>query len=169
MQHPHWLTNDVGPIWLELGIVWAWTALFIGLTILCTSGWRSYIGGGVHLVPREHVVPNKSLQPKDEESQAGSDNSGTMQIEVTLKAKPNGSDTSDKSLLSNASVFTWKNFSYTVKTPSGDRKLLDNVSGWVKPGMLWGSHGKQRRGQNNIHGCPSLAQNRGNHHRLSSS
>lgn len=47
-------------------------------------------------MPREHVVPKKSLQPKDEESQTGLGNSGTMQTEATLKAKPNGSDMSDK-------------------------------------------------------------------------
>jgi hypothetical protein len=42
----------------------------------------------------------------------------------------------DNQLVRNTSVFTWKDLSYTVKTPSGDRQLLDHVYGWVKPGML---------------------------------
>lgn len=62
-------------------------------------------------------------------------------------------------------MFTWQNLSYTVKTPSGDRKLLDNVHGYVKPGMLgalMGSSGAgkttlldvlaQRKTQGTIHG-----------------
>ncbi|KAI6711418.1 brefeldin A resistance protein [Diplocarpon mali] len=52
------------------------------------------------------------------------------------------SSTSDKSIVHdgevarNTSLFTWKDLSYTVKTPDGDRVLLENVHGWVKPGML---------------------------------
>jgi hypothetical protein len=42
----------------------------------------------------------------------------------------------DTQLIHNTSVFTWKDLTYSVKTPAGERVLLDNVQGWVKPGML---------------------------------
>ncbi|KAL7914249.1 ABC-2 type transporter domain-containing protein [Trichoderma velutinum] len=33
-------------------------------------------------------------------------------------------------------IFTWKNVVYDIKIKSEDRRLLDHVSGWVKPGTL---------------------------------
>lgn len=73
---------------------------------------------------------------------------------VQDKAVVNSSSTSssddtkvDDQLIRNTSVFTWKNLSYTVKTPSGDRVLLDNVQGWVKPGMLGALMGSSGAGK----------------------
>jgi ATP-binding cassette subfamily G (WHITE) protein 2 (PDR) len=34
------------------------------------------------------------------------------------------------------SILHWQDVSYTVKTGGGDRLILDNVDGWVKPGSL---------------------------------
>lgn len=33
-------------------------------------------------------------------------------------------------------VFTWKDVTYDIEVKDGQRRLLDNVSGWVKPGTL---------------------------------
>ena len=138
-------------LWRNFGIVWAWAALFISLTIFFTTRWRTYIGGGIHLVPRERMARNKPLAPKkDEEFQAGSGYQSTARSENSVKAEPNNSDVSGNSLMRNASVFTWKNLSYTVKTPSGDLRLLDNVSGWVKPGMLGALMGSSGAGKTTL-------------------
>ena len=34
------------------------------------------------------------------------------------------------------SILHWQDVSYTVKTGGGERLILDNVDGWVKPGTL---------------------------------
>ena len=34
------------------------------------------------------------------------------------------------------SILHWQNVSYIVKTGGGERLILDNVDGWVKPGTL---------------------------------
>jgi ABC-type multidrug transport system ATPase subunit len=56
----------------------------------------------------------------------------------------------EEQLIRNTSVFTWKNLTYTVKTPSGDRVLLDNVQGWVKPGMLGALMGSSGAGKTTL-------------------
>jgi ABC-type multidrug transport system ATPase subunit/ABC-type multidrug transport system permease subunit len=56
----------------------------------------------------------------------------------------------EEQLVRNTSVFTWQNLSYTVKTPSGDRVLLDNVQGWVKPGMLGALMGSSGAGKTTL-------------------
>lgn len=33
------------------------------------------------------------------------------------------------------SVFTWENVEYTVPTADGDRKLLNKINGYAKPGV----------------------------------
>jgi ABC-type multidrug transport system ATPase subunit/ABC-type multidrug transport system permease subunit len=50
----------------------------------------------------------------------------------------------------NTSVFTWRNLSYIVPTPSGDRTLLDNVHGYVKPGMLGALMGSSGAGKTTL-------------------
>ena len=30
----------------------------------------------------------------------------------------------------------WKDIKYTVPVPDGQRVLLDNVEGWIKPGQM---------------------------------
>lgn len=56
----------------------------------------------------------------------------------------------EEQLVRNTSVFTWKNLTYTVKTLSGDRVLLDNVQGWVKPGMLGALMGSSGAGKTTL-------------------
>ncbi len=129
-------------VWRNFGINWAWWALFAFLTILATSRWQSPSEAGNTLViPREYLHKHLQNQKKDEEGQA------------STKAVSEGSDQPaniDNQLVRNTSVFTWKNLSYTVKTPSGDRVLLDNIHGWVKPGMLGALMGSSGAGKTTL-------------------
>ncbi|KAL1861192.1 hypothetical protein Plec18170_001707 [Paecilomyces lecythidis] len=134
-------------LWRNFGIVWAWWALFVAITIICTTRWKSAAESGSSLlIPREKSkqVP---VARKDEESQpnekqaASSSSSGTG-----VQAR----DAIDENLVRNTSVFTWKNLTYTVKTPFGDRVLLDNVHGWVKPGMLGALMGSSGAGKTTL-------------------
>ena len=46
------------------------------------------------------------------------------------------SDTKVEDIAKNTSIFTWQNVSYTIPYKGGQRKLLQNVNGYVKPGRL---------------------------------
>jgi ATP-binding cassette subfamily G (WHITE) protein 2 (SNQ2) len=133
-------------LWRNLGIVWAWWGLFLFITVFCTSRWEASSGSsGYLLIPREKVQHNKFLLGKDEESQA---------MEKSVNTSPTSESSSEVdvegSLIRNTSVFTWKNLTYTVSTPSGDRVLLDNVQGWVKPGMLGALMGSSGAGKTTL-------------------
>ena len=128
------LSYSADHLWRNFGILWAWWALFAGLTIYCTSHWKNtFTGGGSLLVPRENMKKAKTILVADEESQANE--KGVNSSDSSGMVVSSEHDTSD-GLIRNESVFTWKNLSYTVKTPSGPRVLLDNVEGWIKPGTL---------------------------------
>lgn len=145
-------------VWRNFGILCAWWVFFIAVTVFFTSRWKLVGEGGRKLlIPREKQNRAKHLlQPRDEEAQVS---------EKKLDSSSESDDNVEEDLLRNKSIFTWKNLTYTVKTPDGDRVLLDNVQGYVKPGMLgalMGSSGAgkttlldvlaQRKTQGTIHG-----------------
>lgn len=131
-------------IWRNFGIICAWWVLFVALTIFFTSRWKLLGDGGRQLlIPREQQHRSKHLlHSGDEEARATEKHDATS----------SGSDTENVSaeLLQNKSIFTWKNLTYTVKTSDGDRVLLDNVQGYVKPGMLGALMGSSGAGKTTL-------------------
>jgi ABC-type lipoprotein export system ATPase subunit len=142
------LSYSKGHIWRNVGILFAWWFLFVGLTIFFTLRWDDAAGsGGSLLIPRENKkkVP-RSITPGDVEAQ------GNEKAPRTDGSNEKATETQDLSanLMRNTSVFTWRNLSYVVKTPSGDRTLLDNVHGYVKPGMLGALMGSSGAGKTTL-------------------
>ncbi|CAI9628867.1 abc transporter [Alternaria burnsii] len=142
------LSYSKGHIWRNVGILFAWWFLFVGLTIFFTLRWDDAAGsGGSLLIPRENKkkVP-RSITPGDVEAQ------GNEKAPRTDSSNEKATETQDLSanLMRNTSVFTWRNLSYVVKTPSGDRTLLDNVHGYVKPGMLGALMGSSGAGKTTL-------------------
>lgn len=59
-------------------------------------------------------------------------------IESGTSEKPKG-DSSDKDKVSiqrQTSIVSWKDVVYDIKIKGQDRRILDHVDGWVKPGTL---------------------------------
>lgn len=142
------LSYSPSHVWRNVGILFAWWALFVGLTIFFTLRWDDAAGStGALLIPREKAKKVfQAVRPSDEEAQ------------VNEKAPREQSDDSDGvlsdqsggDLMRNTSVFTWRNLSYVVQTPSGPRTLLDNVNGYVKPGMLGALMGSSGAGKTTL-------------------
>ncbi|KAL5355513.1 ABC-2 type transporter-domain-containing protein [Aspergillus floccosus] len=131
-------------VWRNFGILWAWWALFVAVTIIATSRWKAASETGSSLlIPRERLDKHRQVARPDEESQFD-------EKSKTPQDSRSQDDDIDKQLVRNTSVFTWKDLSYTVKTPSGDRVLLDNVYGWVKPGMLGALMGSSGAGKTTL-------------------
>lgn len=146
-QYLNSLSYSKDNIWRNVGILFAWWFLFIGLTIFFTLRWDDAgSSGGSLLIPRENKQIIAHATPRDEEAQAGEKMSGTTgSNEKTSESQGLGG-----SLMRNTSVFTWRNLSYVVKTPTGDRTLLDNVHGYVKPGMLGALMGSSGAGKTTL-------------------
>ncbi|UPK90758.1 hypothetical protein LCI18_001693 [Fusarium solani-melongenae] len=136
-------------LWRNFGIVWAWWVLFVVLTVIATSKWHNASEDGPSLlIPRENAHITAALRQADEEGQASEKKAVSNRDGVV--ADDTGSNSDREDLVRNTSVFTWKNLTYTVKTPSGDRTLLDNVQGWVKPGMLGALMGASGAGKTTL-------------------
>jgi ABC-type multidrug transport system permease subunit/ABC-type multidrug transport system ATPase subunit len=158
-------------VWRNFGIVWAFWALFVVITIVYTSRWRAVSdGGSTLLIPRERakavtaaqqdeegqvaapLAKEKAAPPSSSESPSPPAHSNSSRSDAVAAAgKETSSDKApEEDLVRNTSVFTWKNLTYTVKTSEGDRVLLDNVQGWVKPGMLGALMGSSGAGKTTL-------------------
>ncbi|KAM0513439.1 hypothetical protein ACHAPE_007903 [Trichoderma viride] len=144
-------------VWRNFGIIWAWWALFVAITIFFTTKWTlSSENGPSLLIPREQSKLVNAVRQVDEEGQVSSESGHVSEKDdATVNAQSDNNSTDDTvaaqgNLIRNSSVFTWKNLSYTVKTPSGDRLLLDNVQGWVKPGNLTALMGSSGAGKTTL-------------------
>jgi ABC-type multidrug transport system permease subunit len=129
-QYLNSMSFSSGNVWRNFGIIWGWWILFVVVTIFFTSRWKEIGEGGRGLlIPREKQKKSLQALPNDEESQP-------VEKPKTTSSSSDSDEDFDGQLIRNTSIFTWKNLTYTVKTASGERKLLDNVQGYVKPGML---------------------------------
>lgn len=143
----HSLSYSRTHIWRNLGIVWAWWAFFVAVTVFFTMRWKATSEGGSLLIPREkargrhHTPSDLETLPPQEKTNSGSGSS--LRDEKPLEPNHGG-------LLRNTSIFTWKNLTYTVKTADGPRKLLDDVQGWVKPGTLGALMGSSGAGKTTL-------------------
>ncbi|KAJ0423003.1 ABC-2 type transporter-domain-containing protein [Aspergillus carlsbadensis] len=133
-------------VWRNFGIICAWWVFFVVLTIFFTTRWKLPGEGGRRLlIPREKQHKTKHLlQAGDEEARA------TEKSSETTPGSTTSNDAIENNLIQNRSIFTWKNLTYTVKTPDGDRVLLDNVQGYVKPGTLGALMGSSGAGKTTL-------------------
>lgn len=122
-------------VWRNFGILWAWWALFALITIYKTTVWKAAPGGGsTLLIPREKRGFIRNMR-KDVMAQIEMGSLDSL-IDISAYKRNRQSLSAYNAPIRNTSVFTWKNLSYTIKTPDGSRTLLDNINGWVKPGTL---------------------------------
>jgi ABC-type multidrug transport system permease subunit/ABC-type multidrug transport system ATPase subunit len=153
VQGQTWLTGDQylasltyshTHIWRNLGVIMAWWALFVIVTVVSTMQWRAASEGGSTLViPRECSKVALPAAQQDEEAGIATKNTPGSKLVSAGNA-------TEKVLIKTTSIFTWKDLSYTVKTPEGERLLLDKVQGWVKPGMLGALMGSSGAGKTTL-------------------
>ncbi|KAK4223152.1 ABC-2 type transporter-domain-containing protein [Podospora fimiseda] len=158
-EYLHGLEYSASHIWRNFGIIWGMWVFNVAITIIFTTRWRPASEGGPSLlIPRENAknTIGGARPGSDEEAQYDEKNGAGSQSESdeTIVVKSDGEDqkkgVNDDDLIRNTSVFTWKNLCYTVDTPDGPRQLLDNVQGWVKPGMLGALMGSSGAGKTTL-------------------
>ena len=74
------------------------------------------------------------------QAQTPADEEKTTQAQIVASNSSSGTaqekDAAVQEIIKSESVFTWENVEYSVPYQGSTRKLLNNVSGYVKPGVM---------------------------------
>lgn len=124
-------------LWRNLGVLLAFTALYVLITAFASEVFSFTGGGGGALVFKKtrkaKQMVNEEQKPADEETAS-----------TPASSRPGGSSETLEGaeavvaddLAQGKSVFTWENVEYEVPYQGGKRKLLNGVNGYVKPGLM---------------------------------
>jgi ABC-type multidrug transport system ATPase subunit len=115
--------------WRNLGILIGFWIFFTALYLLASELNSATSSTAEYLVFRRGHVPAHMRRL----GKSGGDASAA-EVAPTSKSSEKEKDTS--AIPSQHDVFTWRNVCYDIPVKGGERRLLDNVSGWVKPGTL---------------------------------
>ncbi|KAJ5513427.1 CDR ABC transporter [Penicillium fimorum] len=139
-------------LWRNFGIIIGWLIFFICLTMLGMELQRPNKGGSSVTVFKRGEAPkavenviNRSGPPQDAES-TEKDNT------TSNKSDGHSNKSSDEvhNIAKNTAIFTWQDVNYTIPYKGGQRKLLQNVQGYVKPGRLTALMGASGSGKTTL-------------------
>ncbi|KIV78690.1 hypothetical protein PV11_06313 [Exophiala sideris] len=124
-------------LWRNFGVVIAFAVLYILITAIASELFSfTHEGGGALVFKKSRKAKqmvSEDTKPTDEEKTASTGEPVSTGSSQTLQ---NEKDNIVDSIAESKSVFTWENVQYEVPYQGGKRKLLNGVSGYVKPGLM---------------------------------
>ncbi|KAM0548418.1 hypothetical protein ACHAPJ_009904 [Fusarium lateritium] len=113
--------------WRNVGILLGFLVGFLVIYGFAAEHAKPPRSKGEILVFRKGKMP-----PSFEKTQKSDVEAQTTERPVIAQ---NGTDNATSGLTAGASVFHWEDLCYDIQIKGKDRRLLDNVDGWVKPGL----------------------------------
>ena len=146
-------TYERSHLWRNFGIIAAFWIFFVVLTMIGMELQKPNADGGANTVFKRGQAPKsvtkameKGSLPGDEEKAGIKDDEKFGEDEISSSS----SDQATKGVARNESVFTYTNVNYTIPFEKGERKLLDNVQGYVRPGKLTALMGASGAGKTTL-------------------
>ncbi|KAM0275089.1 hypothetical protein ACHAQH_007568 [Verticillium albo-atrum] len=128
-----------GDMWRNFGII---VALIVGFLILnVVLGEVVNFGAGGNSA-KVYQRPNAERKKLNEALLA--------KREAKRQGKKGAAESSDDLSIKSESILTWENLNYDVPVPGGERRLLNNVFGYVKPGQLTALMGASGAGKTTL-------------------
>ncbi|CEI61328.1 Brefeldin A resistance protein [Fusarium venenatum] len=142
-------------LWRNFGFLWAFFFFFVFLTALGMELMKPNMGGGAITVFKRGQVPKKVEESIATGGRAKGDNndeeSGRSNPVATGDAERTKSDEQvTQEVAKNETVFTFQNINYTIPFENGERKLLQDVQGYVRPGKLTALMGASGAGKTTL-------------------
>lgn len=145
-------TYKFNHVWRNFGILIGFLVFFMFMAALGFEVVRPISGGVDRLFFLRGRKPDTVVVP-GEENAAGDEESGPSEPSSLEKTTKNGNSSSEVDALAgleSKDIFTWKNVDYTIPYEGGERKLLDDVSGFCLPGKLTALMGESGAGKTTL-------------------
>ncbi|KAJ5115109.1 hypothetical protein NUU61_000868 [Penicillium alfredii] len=120
-------------VWRNFGILIAFLIGFMAIYFVACELNSSTTSTAEALVFRRGHEP-ASL--RGDYMKSGSDVENTKETAVTQPTSDESDESGMAAIQPQTDIFTWRDVSYDIEIKGEPRRLLDNVSGWVKPGTL---------------------------------
>ena len=121
-------------LWRNFGVLIAFTVLYVLVTAMGSELFSFVGGGGGALIFKKGSKPlargTSSFADAEKGDDAGDSSASSDQLQISQEDDPRPK-TSE-----NESVFTWTDVNFSVPYDGGQRKLLNQVSGYAKPGVM---------------------------------
>ena len=146
-------------LWRNFGVIVAFSVLYILVTVIATETIQFADGGSGALVFKKSRKAKKAAQetaaPADEEKAAaatgpvGTSSASSMTVVPGVRGAVDAEEELEQ-ITESRSVFTWRDLEFTVPYRGGQRRLLNKVNGYVKPGMLMALVGASGAGKTTL-------------------
>ncbi|KIV95220.1 hypothetical protein, variant [Exophiala mesophila] len=153
-------------LWRNFGFLWAFFFFFLAVTAFGMEIMKPNAGGGAITVFKRGQVPKKVEESivtggreknSQNDEEAGKDD-GKTAVEKTMdpnhesesSASSAEKDQTTQQVAKNETVYTFQNVNYTIPYENGQRKLLSDVQGYVRPGKLTALMGASGAGKTTL-------------------
>ncbi|KFA74925.1 hypothetical protein S40288_06759 [Stachybotrys chartarum IBT 40288] len=143
-------------LWRNFGFLWAFFLFFVAATALGMEIMKPNAGGGAITVFKRGQVPKNveaSIDTGGREKKSDEESNGpTSHVTPDMAADSEKQDSRDaiKQVAKNEAVFTFKDINYTIPFKGGERHLLQNIHGYVRPGKLTALMGASGAGKTTL-------------------
>ncbi|KAI9796436.1 MAG: hypothetical protein M1835_004101 [Candelina submexicana] len=139
-------------LWRNVGIIFGFWIFFVLLTAIGMEIQKPNKGGGAVTIFKRGQVPKSVEKAMDQGSVPHDEEAGEKQPGKLSDEETSGSDSEKDNvkLARNETVFTYTNVNYTIPYQGGQRKLLQDVQGFVRPGKLTALMGASGAGKTTL-------------------
>ena len=140
-------------LWRNFGIIAGFWIFFLVLTMVGMEIQKPNAGGGAITIFKRGQAPKSVAQAMNkgttllDEEKAGATEDGKIAEE---ESRLSDSEQSVKGVAKNETVFTYTNVNYTIPYEKGERQLLQDVQGFVRPGKLTALMGASGAGKTTL-------------------
>ncbi|KAF2262008.1 hypothetical protein CC78DRAFT_330158 [Lojkania enalia] len=140
-------------LWRNFGFICAFFAFFVFLTALGMELQKPNKGGGAVTIYKRGQVPKtveKSMELKSQPTDVETGQTHAAGPGYPMDKSKEGLDKAAEGVAKNETIFTWQDVNYTIPYEKGERQLLQDVQGYVKPGRLTALMGASGAGKTTL-------------------
>ena len=123
-------------VWRNFGILIGFLVGFMAIYFAACEINSSTTSSAETLVFRRGHAPPKIRPNQTKETVPDEEAGGDEKTPVAAAGEADSEEEELTAIKPQTDIFTWRDVTYDIEVKEGTRRLLDNVSGWVKPGTL---------------------------------
>lgn len=147
-------------LWRNFGFLWAFFFFFLAITCIGMERMKPNAGGAALTLFKRGQVPKAVEESIETGGRKGASDEENLKEKDTSEKAITSSDTDTpndakdgdamQNVAKNDTVFTFQDINYTIPYQGGERKLLNNVQGMVRPGKLTALMGASGAGKTTL-------------------